>query len=1386
MSCFSPRRTYPTSIAHPAKQAFPHPAALLTSSIPSALPPHSPLSSFDVAHSFDSPMLSPSPLRRKSLFGTDQGQDSFVLDMSDDEDGPAQSPYRLSASFATHQTTAHNLQAKTVQGKGDMGKSVAPPMPVEDDEDEIGIFLSSSSSSTPAPRRTSDRPHSSRAKRPRRSPMPLPSPSLIPQDASLPLRTPVKQSSTRVQYTQGSARPALAIKQQTAPTQNVFHRSLSPTAVDSPPPSPVRLPSHTPNSVISSTPVARLPNTTGTKRKPTALPVTTPYRKRAMTPLSVTKTSGEGSFDRLAPLPAPKFRSTRSGAETDGFLTGGQDTMHRLKIGEVEDEVPLSRSTFEEEDEDEAMDISPGGHVIKRRARSRPVSWESMNGARRNFHKSPKKRHPSHPMDTFSTITFPSARSRKSSTSSTSSTSPGPRQRNINASHVSTSTRRTRTHSTSLSRKPVAITQTREVPRTAPRRIESSGSATLFFGPPIPPSNTPFKDRHSMYLNSPPPTSVRPQPLFGRPQAVSRHSYAGSSSAFEPESSWASPMRSSSPLSMTKGTDDDGMDELSDEGHFIPMDIGAFNDITHQDHQVSEVPPEADEEDIFFGSTSFKGRSRDKGEDTSFDDSFGWGSVPETSFSFSVIESTPSPRSKKLFGSGRTVPKLEKKYKPRDSGVVLSDDEDIGSSFPRNMGRGFGRSGSMLEPPLFGAGMPTASTSVSTIASSDQELITPGIAPSELSGWPLAPPGIVNGSDSEGALSIGALQARSDVDAFIVRTLLQSQSTDAQPKRPPGTPQKRIKTAGGFGFGQRPWQSAVASKVGFDFGDDDGSKGKSAKKAKPRKSMPAAFPILSSAKKAKKSKAEESTDEEDVNSITKYEGLGMGRPSVGKAGVGSWLLRRSSSGAISITSAGSGSGEGSWPGTPTAGKASGWHLPPPQIPSYFSPSKPTVSSHLSVHRAAPSSSSSTTTSFAPNSPTSHVGGVPQSLPTSMPMHRRGKSVQHQIAPQASPFKIPCLPQHNHASHAPSTLRPRPSLGFLGFGTPKVSENEKPGKFEREFVEFGEAGSGQFGKVMKVRQKDRGGQVWAIKKSKRFEGVRHRLRLREEVEILQHLSQSMLASTHGASSKHPNILAYIDSWEQDEALFIQTELCELGNFAHFLWEYGKAFPKLEEARVWKILADLSNGLRAIHDAGVIHLDLKPANIFVTGEGRFKIGDFGMASLWPRPSLAVTPAGAETHSQMVRATGFEREGDKVYLAPEVLQGRYGKAADMFSFGVTMLETASNIVVPDQGEPWQRLRQEDFSQIDVGESVELFELIKSMMRTDPALRVEIGTVWAHPVVARTRMAMERMLWQSRRTGEPVFAASPLAPVPEGFLEEILGSRAPVVWGDAMDVAA
>ena len=80
---------------------------------------------------------------------------------------------------------------------------------------------------------------------------------------------------------------------------------------------------------------------------------------------------------------------------------------------------------------------------------------------------------------------------------------------------------------------------------------------------------------------------------------------------------------------------------------------------------------------------------------------------------------------------------------------------------------------------------------------------------------------------------------------------------------------------------------------------------------------------------------------------------------------------------------------------------------------------------------------------------------------------------------------------------------------------------------------------------------------------------------------------------------------------------------------------------------------------MHSNNVVHFDLKPANVFITSAGRFKIGDFGMASIWPRPPKGLD--GSVDFSS--RLHGFEREGDKMYLAAEVLQGRYGKETDIF---------------------------------------------------------------------------------------------------------------------------
>jgi hypothetical protein len=91
-----------------------------------------------------------------------------------------------------------------------------------------------------------------------------------------------------------------------------------------------------------------------------------------MTPLCVTKAAGDGCFGRLAPLPAPKFRGERSNGETDGLLRTESVTLARLRIDKEESDAILG-------DEEEAVDVSPGGHITKRLARSRPVSQELID-----------------------------------------------------------------------------------------------------------------------------------------------------------------------------------------------------------------------------------------------------------------------------------------------------------------------------------------------------------------------------------------------------------------------------------------------------------------------------------------------------------------------------------------------------------------------------------------------------------------------------------------------------------------------------------------------------------------------------------------------------------------------------------------------------------------------------------------------------------------------------------------------------------------------------------------------------------------------------------------------------------------------------------------------
>ena len=151
-----------------------------------------------------------------------------------------------------------------------------------------------------------------------------------------------------------------------------------------------------------------------------------------------------------------------------------------------------------------------------------------------------------------------------------------------------------------------------------------------------------------------------------------------------------------------------------------------------------------------------------------------------------------------------------------------------------------------------------------------------------------------------------------------------------------------------------------------------------------------------------------------------------------------------------------------------------------------------------------------------------------------------------------------------------------------------------------------------------------------------------------------------------SLNHPNIVAVFDVGVGEGTPFIATELLD-GRQLQDEMDLGA----LPIRRLLDLAVQIASGLRAAHEAGIAHRDLKPQNVMVTRDGRVKILDFGLA----KASGAERDASG-AQSGTITASGII-QGTPNYMSPEQASGApVDFRSDQFSFGLMLYEMATGV--------------------------------------------------------------------------------------------------------------
>ncbi|MGE0711337.1 MAG: protein kinase [Planctomycetota bacterium] len=263
----------------------------------------------------------------------------------------------------------------------------------------------------------------------------------------------------------------------------------------------------------------------------------------------------------------------------------------------------------------------------------------------------------------------------------------------------------------------------------------------------------------------------------------------------------------------------------------------------------------------------------------------------------------------------------------------------------------------------------------------------------------------------------------------------------------------------------------------------------------------------------------------------------------------------------------------------------------------------------------------------------------------------------------------------------------------------------PRRLRDDYEAEGELGRGAFGVVYAARHRASGRRV-AIKGLEAGGGdaaARERFLREARVRI-----------------DSPHVVAVLDLRDEGERVYLVMELVDGPSLAMLLAERGR----LDPAEVQRTGLGAARGLAAAHALGIVHRDVKPANVLLGRDGAVKLADFGIA---------------RERGSVLTATGTGL-GTLSYVAPEQAEDakRAGPAADLYALGATLYHTLAGQPPFDSKDPrfFEHLFQDDppaLRRLRPDAPPRLASLVHQLLEKEPEDRM--------PSAAAVAAALERI---------------------------------------------